>query len=121
MVKEAQPSRPSGGIFRLHRDILRSIVSRRGLAVAVIAVVGIIGFSSTRDGKGADPPARSRSEYDSQEVRTEALAATLNDLDAQGWEPVQIVPLWTIENENGVSKLSPKTYQVVSKRAKGAK
>jgi hypothetical protein len=59
---------------------------------------------------------RNRMEYLHQEVLSDAVVQTLNDLDGQGWEIFQIIPSWQFKNENAENALVPRAYQVFGKR-----
>ncbi len=63
--------------------------------------------------KPASPPLM---EFTHQEVGAGLILQTLNDLSKQGWEIFQIIPTWTVGNQNGVAELTPKTYQVFGRR-----
>ncbi len=66
-------------------------------------------------GKGADA-APVLMEYTQQEVQANAVVQTLNDLAKQRWEVFQIVPYWTLRNQNGENELAPKNYEVFARR-----
>ena len=75
-------------------------------------------------GKDAAPRAASPhvvQEFSHQEVQAAAVVATLNDLSKQGWEVFQVIPSWTLKNEDGVNDLIPKSYQVFARRPAPAK
>ena len=44
------------------------------------------------------------------------LVQTLNDMGKQHWEIFQIVPTWSINNENNVTEMVPKGYQIFGRR-----
>jgi hypothetical protein len=84
-------------------------------AIALVAGSAVIA-SARQDGRGGAEKGRPRLEYLSQEVQSEAIVQTLNDLDGQGWEMFQVVPVWKFRNENGESALEAKSYQVFGRR-----
>ena len=55
-------------------------------------------------------------EYLHQEVKSDAVVQTLNDLSKQGWEVFQLMPNFTIKNDNGETSLSPTGYQIFGRR-----
>jgi len=65
--------------------------------------------------------AKPKLEYLHQEVKSDAVVQTLNDLDKQGWEVFQLMPNWTIKNDNGEASLSPTGYQIFGRRPLAAK
>ena len=100
-------------------DRIASLRSLRPVTIALTLVaVGMISFALARH---EVPEAAGKNEYLSQEVQPDAMVPTLNDLDAQGWEVFQVVPIWKVESFNGDSSLIPKSYQVFGRRPVAAK
>jgi hypothetical protein len=64
----------------------------------------------------AKPPTR-HFEYVHQEVLIADLTKSLNDLDGQGWEVFQVVPIWQIKNDNAETLLAPRAYELFGRRA----
>ena len=95
-----------------HNSTFRLLVRLGFCAVALVAV-GMISFSSARQDTAKTRP---KTEYLSQEVHADAMAPTLNDIDAQGWDVFQVVPIWKIQGGGGDSSLVPKAYQVFGRR-----
>jgi hypothetical protein len=97
------------GRFTLVATIL--ILASAGLAYAQIA------------GNPAQPvkAAGTVQEFTHQEVQAAAVVATLNDLSKQGWEVFQIIPAWTIKNEDGAMEITPKFYEVFARRPAASK
>jgi hypothetical protein len=92
--------------------------------VAVILAVASAGLAFAQLGAGQAPLVKTAGvvqEYTHQEVQAASIVATLNDLSKQGWDVFQIIPSWTIKNEDGTTDLTPKTYQVFARRAAAAK
>ena len=66
---------------------------------------------------GAGNLPRPRLEYHKQEVPASTFVTTVNDLDGQGWEVFQVVPVWTLERGNDEqTKLVPQSYEVFARR-----
>lgn len=84
------------------------------LAMTLLFVAGITALATGQVG-GVKPPAR-HFEYVHQEILASVLTQSLNELDGQGWEVFQVVPLWQIKNENNETTLSPKAYEVFGRR-----
>ena len=61
---------------------------------------------------GRRSPRRRHFEYVHQEVLANALTQSLNDLDGQGWEVFQVVPIWQIKNDNAETILAPRAYEL---------
>jgi hypothetical protein len=97
--------------FSLTATIL--ILASAGLAYAQL------GGSPAQPVKGAG--AGAVYEFTHQEVQAAAVVATLNDLSKQGWEVFQIIPAWTIKNEDGATELTPKLYEVFAKKPAASK
>ena len=67
-------------------------------------------------GAGGQSP-RPKLEYHKQEIPASTFVATVNDLDGQGWEVFQIVPVWTLEKGNDdQTRLVPQSYEVFARR-----
>ena len=91
-------------------------VTTRPRIVLAASLALILGLSAIAYGQIA--AARPRHfEYLHQEVLTSALTQTMNDLDVQGWEIFQVVPVWQIKNENAETLLAPKSYEIFGRRA----
>jgi hypothetical protein len=86
------------------------------LALAVVAGSTALALAQQAGGERGDPAARVRLEYLSQEVLADDVVQTLNDLDSQGWDLVQLVPIWTFRNEAGENGLVARSYQVFARR-----
>lgn len=67
-------------------------------------------------GQGQAQPTTTKMEFLNQEVQADAIVATLNDLSSQGWDVFQLVPVWSIKNENAETAMSPRGYQVFGRR-----
>jgi hypothetical protein len=87
------------------------------LWASLIVVAGTAAVAYAQFGGAGFPRERPRMEYLQQEVQADAIVQTLNDLDGQGWDLFQIVPAWTLKNDNGETTLVAKTYQVFGRRA----
>ncbi|MBX6311692.1 MAG: hypothetical protein IRY99_02030 [Isosphaeraceae bacterium] len=87
------------------------------LGLALLTGVALLG-AATQNQKGEAPPERAhpRMEYLNQEIDAAAVVQTLNDLDSQGWELFQIIPVWEFRNENGNATLAARSYQVFGRR-----
>lgn len=66
--------------------------------------------------QGQAQPTTAKMEFLNQEVQADAIVATMNDLSSQGWEVFQLVPVWSIKNENAETAMSPRGYQVFGRR-----
>ena len=86
------------------------------LLLATTAAVAFAQFGGANE-KLAGAAARPKMEYLHQEVLTAGIVETLNDLDGQGWEVFQVVPVWSIRNQGDNNLLEPKSYQVFGRRA----
>ena len=96
-------------LSRLRSDP-KALLGATLVAVALLAAV-------SRGQVGAPARAASRHlEFSHQQVQADALTQSLNDLDKQGWEIFQIVPTWTVKNENDEAMLVPKSYVIFSRR-----
>jgi hypothetical protein len=84
-------------------------------AVSLVAVTAAFAVARPSD-EPQDRAERPHQEYLSQEVQAESIVPTLNDLDQEGWELFQIIPVWTVRPDNGDSSLVPKSYQVFGRR-----
>jgi hypothetical protein len=84
------------------------------LASVVLCLAGLTALASGQIG-GAKPPSR-HFDYLHQEVATNSLTQTMNDLDGQGWEIFQVVPVWQIKNDNAETTLVPRSYEVFGRR-----
>lgn len=98
---------------------MRSISSPRHLSrlwslALVLVVAGMVSLAFAQQNAAK---ARTRMEYLSQEVQADAMVPTMNDLDAQGWDLFQVVPIWKIQGDGGESSLIPKSFQVFGRRA----
>jgi hypothetical protein len=93
-----------------------AVFRRTWLWLSLAVVVGTAAVAFAQFGGGGSPPPRPRTEYLQQEVQADAIVQTLNDLDGQGWDLFQIVPAWSLKNENGEATLVAKTYQVFGRR-----
>jgi hypothetical protein len=97
-----------------------SRTSRTWLLATTIGVLGAVLLAYGRAGGEPTQNAQNRTklEYVSQEVQADGLVQTLNDLDGQGWDVFQVVPHWTIKNENNETAFVPKSYQIFGRRPK---
>ncbi len=85
--------------------------------IGLLLVVAM--FASAQVGSTPASSAKPKLEYLHQEVKSDAVVQTLNDLDKQGWEVFQVIPSWTIKNDNGETALTPTSYQLFGRRALG--
>jgi hypothetical protein len=82
----------------------------------VLVLAGMATLAFAQFGGAGAPAAKPKMEYLHQEVQSDAMVQTLNDLDGQGWELFQVVPVWSIRTDNGETSLAAKTYQVFGRR-----
>ena len=81
----------------------------------VLIIVGSATLVFAQFGPGGPP--KPRLEYHKQEVPASTFVTTVNDLDGQGWDVFQVVPVWTIERGNDdQTKLVPQAYEVFARR-----
>lgn len=92
-----------------------SRILNRHLFVAVGLLFTVVVFASAQLG-GGPTVLKPRLEYLHQEVKSDAVVQTMNELDKQGWELFQIIPSWTIKNDNGEASLAPTSYQLFGRR-----
>lgn len=88
---------------------------RHWIIWAIALVAGSALIAHARLG-GDEPPDRPRMEYLNQEVQADAVVESLNNLDKQGWDVVQIIPVWKLQEEGAGNTLVPKSYQVFGRR-----
>lgn len=102
-----------------------TLATRRRTALAWTFALLVMGVGiATLAFAHQDPvkaPARPKMEYLSQEVQADAVVPTMNDLDAQGWDLFQVIPIWEFKNANGANTLEAKSYQVFGRRQAAAK
>jgi hypothetical protein len=84
------------------------------LALTILIVVLFAPFALSQISP-AKPTLR-HFEYVHQEVLIADLTKSMNDLDGQGWEVFQVVPVWQIKNDNADTILAPRAYEVFSRR-----
>ncbi len=87
---------------------------RTMLASALLLIAGLTALASGQI--GGEKPTPRHFEYTHQEVLSNALTQSLNELDAQGWEIFQVIPSWQIKNENAETVLAPRAYEVFARR-----
>jgi hypothetical protein len=90
-------------------------LSLRSLLVLALLVSSAALAYAQLGGSGA-ATSRPKQEYLHQEVQADEIVKTLNDLDGQGWDLFQIVPVWKFNNDNGNATLEAKSYQVFGRR-----
>jgi|GEM_PF-4721596 len=86
------------------------------LGVTLILILAKLSSAQFGEAQGKPNSAAPAMEFTHQEVQAETVVQTLNDLSKQGWEIFQIVPTWTVGNQNGGTELTPKTYQVFGRK-----
>jgi hypothetical protein len=97
--------------------MLGRIAPPHRFALAVLPFALLLLFSAARS---PDEPRKGRFEYYHSEVQTTSIVTTLDGLDAEGWEIVQLVPIWELRQANEVNSLAPTMYQVFAKRPRAA-
>jgi hypothetical protein len=91
--------------------------------VATILVLASAGLAYAQLAGNSAQPAKAAGAYEftHQEVQAASVIATLNDLSKQGWEVFQIIPAWTIKNDDGATELTPKFYEVFARKPAASK
>src|SRR4051794_5150832 len=82
----------------------------------LVLFLGLTALASAQIGGGS--PAASVKEYTQQEVQSNALVETLNEMGKQNWEIFQVVPVWKIQDLGGGTEMVPVRYQVLGRRGK---
>jgi hypothetical protein len=98
-----------------------ALKSPRGWGLGTLFVLGVAILASARGGGFAaaskeEEPRPAVMEYTQQEVESALLVQTLNDLGKQSWDVFQVIPVWTLKNQNGEAEMTPKAYQVLGRR-----
>jgi hypothetical protein len=93
--------------------------SRRSLVLGTILLLGVATAAYAQYAVQGGPGGlvqRPVYEYTQQEVQAALLVQTLNDLSKQHWDVFQVIPAWTVRNQNGETELAAKTYQIIARR-----
>jgi hypothetical protein len=101
----------------------RQLRSWRIWGPGLLLVVGIATMARAQLGVEAGttrPAAPSTMEYTQQEVLTNSLVDTLNEMGKQHWEIFQVVPVWKVQDQGGGAELVPVRYQILGRRPKAA-
>jgi hypothetical protein len=94
-----------------------ALQSRHGWLLGAFLVLGAASLAFAQlGGPGEAAKPAPIFEFTQQEVQAALLVQTLNDLGKQRWEVFQIVPIWTIVNQNAAVEMVPKAYQVFGRR-----
>lgn len=64
----------------------------------------------------AEPAPRPASEFTTISASSEAVVDSLNNLDRQGWDVMQIIPVWKLSQEEGVTELQASSYRIFARR-----
>ncbi len=92
---------------------------RRWLPWAFLVLAGTATIAFARFAPNASPSdvaTHPRMEFVNQDVQADVVVKTLNDLEAQGWEVFQIIPIWKLQNEGDSNGLVASSYQVFGRR-----
>ena len=95
--------------------ILSRLLSRH-VWVPLCLLLAVAVMASAQLGGGGPASGKPKLEYLHQEIKSDAVVQTMNDLDKQGWEVFQVIPSWTIRNDNGETSLTPTGYQLFGRR-----
>lgn len=86
------------------------------LAFAAFAAAATFARSSNNKDRSAE---KRHWEYLREEADAANVVAKLNELDRDGWDVFQVVPVWNVKNDDGSTSLVPQKYQVFGKKALG--
>ncbi len=87
---------------------------------AFLALACAYPFASAQT-KPAGDPHKTRLEYTMVSVVRTDVSETMGNLDKEGWQVFQVVPVWKIGNDNGSGELEAIRYDVFAKRPLEAK
>lgn len=97
----------------------KAIKSLKVLSWVGICCAGATLFAALAPAHGrrvAEPAPRTPLEFTTIAASSEGVVDSLNNLDRQGWDVMQIIPVWKITNDAGATELQASSYRIFAKR-----
>ncbi len=97
----------------------KAINSLKVLSWVGICCAGATLFAALAPAHGrrvADPAPRPASEFTTIAASSEGVVDSLNNLDRQGWDVMQIIPVWKLSQDAGATELQASSYRIFARR-----
>lgn len=86
------------------------------IAICCAAAAIFAAVSPAHGRRIAEPAPRTPLEFTTIAASSEGVVDSLNNLDRQGWDVMQIIPVWKLSQDSGATELQASSYRIFAKR-----